>query len=162
LVPLIIASPLSHAPKRIAYPVSLIDLVPTILDWAGIEIPPQLRGRSILDSAGGSDGTGRTIVNFSENALTEQSILDLEGPMHSILTRKYKYINYVDRNKELLFNIDTDPEENLNLADEEPDVLQNHRMMAQEFLQSLKPHAATGAELTEELSNQLKALGYIQ
>ena len=82
--------------------------------------------------------------------------------MHSIFTGRYKYINYPGQNKELLFDLIADPEESVNLIEEKPSVLQTHRMMAREFLWNLTPHAASRGKFTEELSEQLKALGYIQ
>ena len=48
-VPLIIRLPeISSAPRVVADPVSLVDLMPTVLEALGLEIPSQVQGRSLL------------------------------------------------------------------------------------------------------------------
>jgi arylsulfatase A-like enzyme len=57
-IPLIIRSPQGRAPqgpsRTIADPVSLIDIMPTVLDLAGIEIPEDIAGRSLRPLMEGS------------------------------------------------------------------------------------------------------------
>ena len=98
-------------------------------------------------------GLGQYRVIFSENEVV---------PMYSIITDKYKYINYLEQEKELLFDLVSDPKETLNLAEKRPAILHESRLMAKEFMKNLKPHVGQQGEFTEELADQLKALGYIQ
>jgi len=50
-VPLAIRAP-GIAPGREPLPVSLVDLTPTLLALAGVEAPPELRGRNLLEPSG--------------------------------------------------------------------------------------------------------------
>ncbi len=68
----------------------------------------------------------------------------------------------MEQDRELLFNLASNPKEALNLVEKEPAVLQQSRLMAEKFMKNLKPHVARQEEFTEELVDQLKALGYIQ
>ena len=47
-VPLIVVLPWDPRPRRIAEPVSLLDVAPTLLDLAGLAVPDTLRGRSMF------------------------------------------------------------------------------------------------------------------
>ena len=47
-VPLIIRLPENAAARVVADPVSLVDLMPTVLGAVGLEIPSQVQGRSLL------------------------------------------------------------------------------------------------------------------
>lgn len=61
-VPLVIRLPGQSQPRRIDCPVSQIDLVPTLLDAMGHDVPDHLPGRSLLDCARGRDDqTGRNV-----------------------------------------------------------------------------------------------------
>jgi arylsulfatase A-like enzyme len=52
------------APRRLEAPVGLIDLMPTLLDVAGIATPPQCRGRSLAPVLRGeaAEDPGRAIL----------------------------------------------------------------------------------------------------
>ncbi len=156
-VPLIISDPGSTAGRKISSLVSLLDLMPSILDWADSGIPANLRGRQII--AGGQEST---ISNQGTTAFAENALLRAGGAMYSITTGRYKYIHYASQNEELLFDIASDPEEKINLIEREPKVLEKHRAMALELLKNLDRHSAEAGELTEELAAQLRALGYVQ
>lgn len=170
-IPLIMTGPLIPARKRVASPVSLVDIVPTILEWANIEVPKGLKGQSLFSSVYQAPGTHRSHPIFSENALRTQSIFSetedafIEediSPMFSIITGAHKYINFTDRNEELLFDLIADPAEIQNLSEREPEVLGSYRTLAGEFRGSLEAHVPEKKELTEDLEQQLRGLGYIQ
>ena len=50
--PLILRFPGNNLPSRIDSLVSLVDIVPTLLDWHGLEIPEDLTGQSLLQNKG--------------------------------------------------------------------------------------------------------------
>ncbi len=157
-VPLIISDPESSTNRgKIASLVSLLDLMPSILDWADSNIPANLRGRRII-----AGGRRPTISDRRTTAFAENALLRAGGAMYSITTGRYKYIHYASQDKELLFDIGSDPEEKINLTEREPKVLKKQRTKALELLKNLNRHSAEAGELTEELETQLRALGYIQ
>lgn len=57
-VPFVVAGPGIRAKLVVQHPISLIDLAPTILDWAGINKPDWFDGQSFADS-----------MNFEQNAI---------------------------------------------------------------------------------------------
>jgi arylsulfatase A-like enzyme len=58
-IPLIVRGP-GAAARRERTPASLLDVAPTILEWAGVAIPPSVQGRSLLRGAAGAEAYGET------------------------------------------------------------------------------------------------------
>ena len=107
-VPLIINGP-GVAATRVREPVSLIDLLPTLLDVAGLD--PDLAetpGQSLLPLARGAPGTGPRPVygEFLGEGLTEPMVMVRDG--------RFKYISMRGA-PALLFDVLADPEERVNL-----------------------------------------------
>ncbi|MEM9601570.1 MAG: choline-sulfatase [Pseudomonadota bacterium] len=114
-VPLIVHSPTRWAPSRVAPSVSLIDLMPTLLDIAhgerfdayadpidGCSLVPALEGRpeALPDLA---------VCEFAADGSTGPSRMVRRGPW------KLMWLEGVDT---LLYNLDTDPDEQDNRADD--------------------------------------------
>lgn len=59
-VPFIVTGPGINSKHIVEHPISLIDLAPTILDWAGIEKPDDLDGQSFAE-----------LVNFESNSVDQ-------------------------------------------------------------------------------------------
>ena len=107
-VPLVISGP-GFEQKTIAAPVSHVDLAATILELAGLEPFPGLRGRSVMPLVRGTE-TGEDCWTYSE--------LNNEGNITGTFwVRKsdWKYVYFVDY-PPLLFNLKDDPGEFENLA----------------------------------------------
>ncbi len=100
-----------------------VDVVPTLLEAAGIPIPYHLQGRSLLKALEGQAFAGR------ESALTEG-----EGGK-SLRTARYRYVSYAD-GQELLFDLEEDPHGYHNLANE-PAHSQTLAEMRHQMLQHL-------------------------
>ena len=83
-----------------------LDLLPTICDYAGIDPPAGLRGRSLRPLA-----EGREVAEWREHLAVEDEI----GRM--VLTRRYKYMLF-DRgaSREQLLDLELDPGETRNFA----------------------------------------------
>ena len=92
--------------------VSQYDFMPTILEYAGLQVEFQdkekLPGRSFADVLCGKEGTGDDMI----------VIYDEYGPVRMIRDKKYKYIHryYYDRNE--LYDMKNDPGEEHNLIDD--------------------------------------------
>jgi lipoteichoic acid synthase len=100
-VPLLISAPgLFPRQIRSRRVVSLIDTAPTALDLVGIRPPARYQGRSMLD------GGPRTALFFTDYSLGMLGLRD--GPM--------KFIYELDSGRSRMFNLDTDPDERLNVA----------------------------------------------
>lgn len=110
-IPLIIAFPEGqYAGRKVAEPVSLMDLVPSLLDWAGVPGEKRLP----LDATsltGLLDGNtpGHRIV------FSEYHVEKVRAPCFMVRKGKYKYI-YIHGHGSQLFDLAADPEEWHNLA----------------------------------------------
>ena len=101
-------------------PVSGLDILPTLCDYAGIPIPEKARGislRPVLD--------GKPL----ERAYVVSEVSSNTGRM--VRTKRYKYIKYIDDPVDQLFDMEKDPDEKFNLAvkSEYAEVIREHRRM---------------------------------
>jgi arylsulfatase A-like enzyme len=104
--------------------VTLMDILPTFCDYAGIEAPPDFRGRSLRPDLEGGTVPAREFVTSHLRFETAER----EGRM--LRTERYKYIVHNTGSRaELLFDLLTDPGESRNLAVEagSREVLLRHR-----------------------------------
>jgi len=104
-----------------------LDLLPTLCDYAGIETPEGLHGRSLLPLAQGKDTKEWRdfVVSESQN-----------GRM--LRTGRFKYCIYDSgKNREQLIDLKHDPGEMKNLAEVESykDVLNTHRQLLQGWVE---------------------------
>jgi arylsulfatase A-like enzyme len=95
-----------------------IDLAPTILDLAGLEIPEHMQGQSLLPLLKDPDRP------FREDFFYEHLYRHMEGYMHierseGLRTRDWKYIRYIDQDgpaSEELYHLSADPLEMHDLS----------------------------------------------
>lgn len=129
-----------HIPFMISYPgiikpagyddlIESIDLLPTLFEIIGLEEPYNNHGQSLLPLIGNSDKdyTSKECV-FSENVLPEvflnlfnfekgKGVMDVRHPDGKMArTKKWKY-NYYPKGYEELYDLENDPDELSNLAD---------------------------------------------
>jgi choline-sulfatase len=109
-VPLVIAGP-GIAEGRIASPCSLVDLLPTMLDFAGAADMPMGRpvdGRSLAPMArGGDEDDGCAIGEYCAEMTA--------SPVFMIRRGAWKYV-HCDDDPPQLYRLDDDPLERINLA----------------------------------------------
>lgn len=114
-VPLMIAAP-GLEPGHVKTPVSTIDVCPTLADLAGIdlgEVRSWTSGKSLLPVAQGAE-RGPVAIEYA----AEGSI----APMVALRSGRWKYTR-CPADPEQLFDLEEDPNELANLADQLPDVL---------------------------------------
>ena len=110
-VPLIIAPPFGTAKINQDFALG-IDIAPTILEIAGLEIPSSMHGRSLLQLVSGTTPSDwRT--EFVYEAPTSQ--LGSE-PLWAIRTHDEKYIEYHDLTFQEVYDLENDSDERTNLA----------------------------------------------
>jgi len=96
-----------------------LDLIPTLCDYAGVEPPAELPGRSVRALA-----EGREVDDWPDQVVVETRA----GRM--IRTDRFKYIVYQDgEHREQLIDLEQDPGEMTNLAEDPKhrEVLEDHR-----------------------------------
>jgi len=112
-VPLIVRMPTSFG-KPIPYvnkPVSLQDIMPTILEATGVLIPDTVDGRSVLPLMRGETSEWREYVH-GEHSTCYSEVQE----MQYVTNGKTKYIWLPRSNEEQLFDLTADPYECVNLA----------------------------------------------
>ncbi|MCK9478463.1 MAG: sulfatase-like hydrolase/transferase [Firmicutes bacterium] len=113
--------------------VSLMDILPTLCDYAELETPEGLWGKSLLPILKGENEFEVHEYIVSE-WLTEWGFTMEPGRM--IRTRNYKYMKYLEENAEELYNISEDRGEQTNLisSPECKSILEHHRSALQEYI----------------------------
>jgi choline-sulfatase len=112
-VPLVIAAPQHFAPRRAPQVVSLVDLLPTVLDLATGGEPPEtidpIDGRSMAPLLSG-DGAG-----WPDMAISEYTDMGVCAPCRMIRQGRHKYV-YTHGHAAQLYDLAADPAELRNLA----------------------------------------------
>lgn len=142
-----------------------VDLMPTILELVGTDGRiPAMRGKSLLPYL-----YGRTKEQPNEGVLSEH--YGASSTRRSWRTSRWKYIAYYrlsDEGEQLLreelFDLVADPDELLNLASEEEDVVADLRTAMQAEVLAMQPYILrpTTTELTDEQRRRLEAMGYLK
>ena len=111
-VPLMVADLRKPSTGRMDTHIALnVDIAPTILDYAGISIPKNMQGKSLVPLVEGKQVRWRSAFyyeHFFPNAAIPKS--------EAIIALDYKYIYYPDFKYEALYNEVDDPKEINNLA----------------------------------------------
>ncbi len=108
-VPLILAGPGVPRGGRVASPASLVDLYPTLCELAGLPVPAQCEGTSLVAQL------REPSAPREAPAITTQTMGRQSG--HAVRDARWRYIRYFDGFEELYDHI-ADPNEFTNLADD--------------------------------------------
>lgn len=113
-VPFIVSAPWSDGPRRCPDNVSLVDLLPTLVDLGKPEegldaLQAPYDGRSLRNAIEGKALEGRNIV------LAEMAADALTAPAVAVIENNYKYVE-CETDPPLLFDLAADPMETHNLA----------------------------------------------
>jgi choline-sulfatase len=111
-VPLVIASPGRFEPRRVGANVSLVDLMPTLIELAGGNVQSLgigLDGRSLTPHLRGAGGHDEAIGEYLAEGAIAPIVMIRRGP--------YKFI-HSPADPDQLFDLSRDPGERLNLADD--------------------------------------------
>ena len=176
-VPLIVVWPERIAPgQRFSYPVSMIDLLPTILDLVGLPMPEVMQGQSLAPLLLGEEGWQPRPVILDEFDV-DPGTGELRGQIEVIDGRwgaSLEINPWPERPPErqrpvplLLYDLWNDPQCLNSLHEERPDLVEKytefleaqweaHQALAQRFTRS------SDVALTPEQLQTLRTLGYIQ
>ncbi|MFC1737919.1 sulfatase-like hydrolase/transferase [Planctomycetota bacterium] len=118
-VPLIICGPGIPAGKRSDALVYLYDLFPTICELSGIAIPGGVDGRSLV-----------AIMEGKENKVRDSLFTAYKDVQRSVRDERWKLIRYPKVKETQLFDLQNDPDEMKNLAEEPAYAAKVKEMMA--------------------------------
>jgi arylsulfatase A-like enzyme len=141
-VPMIIHGP-GIGPATCDQPVALQDVMPTLLDLAGLEIPHTVDGSSLLPLMQGETADWRRWVHGEHSFRTA----DKNAGMHFLTDGRTKYIWFPRSGREQIFDLNEDPLECRYLAEAEPDRLATWRARLANELKDRPEGFSNGTEL---------------
>jgi arylsulfatase A-like enzyme len=107
--------------KVIEEPVEMVDFLPTLMEISGLQIPEEIRGRSLIPLINGEVATWREAC-FSEIDHSQSMYKELRqgtGRRVMVRTKEWKLIYFMDNrvvDKDgALYNLVSDPDEKINL-----------------------------------------------
>ena len=154
-VPLIVRDPGGPAGERVAAPVATVDILPTILDRLGLEVPAAVQG-DLLPPTNATATPRRKI--FSETLYG--ALLQGWSPLERLTVEDWMLIHGPSPQ---LYHLGDDSQELHNLADSDPERLKAMRGALLERKRELAVGGVAAAEETvsPEKRARLAALGYL-
>ena len=164
-VPLLIKFPYQNFQQVIDYPVQLLDLAPTILDYLGYPIPEQMQGRSLMPLI-----SGGKVEEQDREQIYSTCLLFKKEPVSSLRDKRYTFIYHYTTGKLELYDRLVDYWEQNNIAEERPD-------LTRKYLKTILSIKSTNQKLSPKYSEEwsekqikkipidiqrLRALGYIK
>ena len=110
-IPLLMCGPEIKAGTSCQQPVCLEDVMPTVLDLAGVPIPPGVEGCSLVPVLRGEQAAIRDVLHGEHAACYRK-----EQANHFLTDGRYKYVWLSYTGEEHLFDLDHDPTELMDLA----------------------------------------------
>jgi len=178
-VPLVVNGLVDTPPARIAAPVQLVDLMPSMLHWAGAPVPPNLAGEVLATAEPARPRTRPIVAEFHEYRLSDPSLTPgaraveegkwrncgpedrVSGDMRALLDFPYKLIAYT-KYPPALFDVRADPREQHDMARGQPETLAKLSAELTALLPALAlREPAPKAQLDAAEIERLRALGYL-
>ncbi len=144
-IPLVMWGPTRIAPQRAPDGFALnIDVAPTLLDLAGVPVPPEMEGRSLVPVLRGTATDWRTafvIEYFTDRVFPRVLTMGYQA----IRTERWKYIHYTElEGMDELYDLAADPNEMRNVIGD-PAREADLRALKQELGRLVRPGKTTPA-----------------
>jgi len=155
-VPLVILMPgRAHAGEVVDAPVSLVDLLPTILDVAGIPVPVDISGLSLVPLIEGG--------SLPERPLWSEVTCD-GNVLRCLVRYPWKYVHDYKAQDGHLYNLEEDPFEKYDLSRLDPERAMSMRVELLDHYEKEQPKWIVDQtpDLTQEEVMRLKLLGYVR
>jgi len=156
-IPLIIKYPSSQPTGVIEDPVSLVDILPTVVASLGFSIPEDVQGEVL------PGGKHPIIAEYYNNWVNIKRYGNhFNRDLKAVYDRPFKFI-WESNGKCELYNIEEDPHELNNLVKEIPGKASEMQTLLDKWLASFKPVAPRiSPEIDKATEESLRALGYLQ
>ena len=105
--------------------VSSMDIVPTVLDIVGLDVPDDLQGLSLkplLDGTGEID-THAELVAYTDNRRSDDDMMGSPAEGYAVRTLRWHFHWYADTDEKLLYDVTVDPRGDRDLSAERPDLV---------------------------------------
>ncbi len=162
-VPLIVKVPGGAAGRRVKQRVSVVDVLPTLLELLGLRVPEKIQGRSLVPLLAETGSGAAGAAPFPAEPLYAETLsprlIRGWGELRALFAGDYKYIHGP---RPELFDLANDPRELHDLAAERPAVAKELRSKLELYIAT---HAVTGLDssvaVDEDTASRLAALGYL-
>ena len=154
-VPMLIRFPGGrHGGQVVGEAVEGLDLMPTLLSIAGLDLPEAIQGQDLLPLIEGETG-------HRELAVSESPFF---GRRVALTTSEYRLIHTEQGGVPELYAYRDDPLEQNNLAAEKPEIVEQLQAGVESWTTTVEAHQHGGdvAKMKDSTIEQLKALGYLQ
>ncbi len=166
-VPLIIKYPAQRRTGVKKFPVSLIDVLPTVLDFYGLDTPTFVQGNSLLKPRNKKSRKYLVSEAVSESEFERKMIR--VGDLKYIVTMQKPFktgrVNWETISERRLFDLKKDPQEINNLFEDlkfRQVCINLEKMLRKIIDHSISSNfAVEETEISEDTIDQLKALGYL-
>ncbi len=154
-VPLLVKLPQNQTPgKRIRSRVRLVDVAPTILEVAGVAIPSQMQGQSLLRIA-------KAMSAPDQAAYSRSDLSDSAFGWSSVESWRAGKFLYIRAPKPELYDLSIDPGATRNLAQTSKATLDTMAAQLAAFNQRFTDQGNKSARLTSSEMEKLASLGYV-
>lgn len=145
---------------------STIDIAPTLLDAALEEpdVPGKYHGISLLPAFRGVEELFSDRIVFSQSASKTGRDIYLDHRLTGAWTGRWKYITSVNAAiQDKLYDLDSDPDEQHNVAGENPEVVDRFESEIEEHYEqdAYTIYEIAEAVDTDEVGDRLQALDYL-
>lgn len=127
-IPLVVHTPEQKIGKMIKSNGEQVDIAPTILDLLNMKIPGWMEGESLKPSMFYNQLTKKPKYSMAIFTKDENQQI-LKGAI-AVIRGDYKYIFQIDENRAELYNINNDPNENMNLVNAERNIAAELKQLA--------------------------------
>lgn len=158
-VPLIISIPGIDSAKRIKETVSSIDVIPTFFDIAGLKIPDNFDGRSLMPYIKGEKEIAVKSVFCEETYYYEEK--------KAVIKDNLKLIVEINSGNAELYDLSANPGETEDISSENPDIVEKLKKELFDWIKANSDSNKGSAESEQDIKkrndqlNQMKALGYV-
>jgi len=148
--------------RTLADPVSLVDLMPTVLEAVGLQVPSQVQGRSLLREIRPDPSAPDAQANHERTLYGETFLPRIHFDWSELRGSENTKYHFIDAPRPELYDLTKDPGETHNLLTEKKAVAEEMRA---KLVAMIRDYSA-GKELAEKtgldpaLMERLKSLGY--
>lgn len=161
-VPLVFKLPGETAPERLEQRVGLVDVAPTLLQVAGVQVPTEMQGQSLIPAMRASHGPHAEETAQDDRPAYAETDYPRRAfgwsPLRAVRSRKYLYVQAPNRE---LYNQATDPEALKNLAATNQAVAETLASQLEQFRSKTSQSVVQLAKPDPEQVEKLRALGYV-
>jgi arylsulfatase A-like enzyme len=169
-IPYLISGP-GVVPGRYAEPVEQVDVMPTVLDLLGIDVPTfeVYQGESLAPLVRGERPPRRDGVVFSNSRCNQRYYaskgydLQPRGRIHTVRSLGWKLVAYpgVETDYYELYDLEADAGETTDVASQHPETVLQMSRTLDEWLAARAPQSAQELDLSPDEEEKMRALGYL-